>query len=154
MALTQLPSGWETLLVEADFPGVFPQVLFCYWTEPALLERWWPQRAEIEPSVGGRYHLSWPGMNWHLRGSYTSFEAGKHLAFTWRWDSDEQEPGERIVELTFEPLPGDSTRLLLTHGPYEDTPAEQELRLEHHLAGWQHFLARLQQLLAGRSDED
>jgi len=152
MALTHLPSGPEVLLMEADFPSTSPQTLFRYWTESASLCQWWPQAAEIEPFIGGKYHLSWPGMNWHLRGSYTSFEVGKHLAFTWRWDSDEQEPGERIVELAFEALLDDGTRLLLTHGPYEDTPAEQELRFEHHLAGWQHFLARLQQVLAGQNE--
>jgi uncharacterized protein YndB with AHSA1/START domain len=152
MSLTQLPSGPETLLIKADFPCTSPQMLFRYWTEPALLEEWWPQNAEIEPYSGGRYHLSWPKMNWHLRGTYTSFAIGKHLAFTWRWDSDEQEPGERIVKLAFDPLADGGTRLLLTHGPYEETPAEQELRLEHQLAGWQHFLARLQQLLADQNE--
>ena len=48
--------------------------------------------------------------------------------------------------IVFEPVAPDGTRLLLTHGPYIDTPEDQELRIEHHLAGWKHFLSRLQQL--------
>ena len=30
---------------------------------------------------------------------------------------------------------------------YPDSPDDQELRIEHHLAGWQHFIRRLQQLV-------
>jgi uncharacterized protein YndB with AHSA1/START domain len=147
MTVTQLPSTFDRLLVEADFLLVSPHTLFDYWTQPTLLQQWWPQEAECVPHVGGIYHLSWPQMNWHLRGHYTSFDPGKRLGFTWKWDSDAQEPGEREVTLDFELLVPDGTRLLLTHGFYLDTPEDQDLRIEHHLAGWKHFLSRLQQLL-------
>lgn len=146
MTVTQLPSGLDKLLIEADFLSVAPHTLFEYWTQPELLRQWWPQEAQIVPRAGGAYHLSWPKMNWHLRGRYTAFEPGKQLGFTWKWDSDLQEPGEREVMLIFTPLATDGTRLLLTHGPYSDTPEDQKLRIEDHLAGWQHFLPRLQQL--------
>jgi hypothetical protein len=39
------------------------------------------------------------------------------------------------------------THLVLIHGPYQDTPEDQEVRLEHHLAGWRHFLSRLASIL-------
>lgn len=84
MAAIQLPSGPDVLLIEADFPSTDPLTLFAYWTEPRLLQRWWPPEAEIEPYVGGSYHLSWPGRNWHLCGRYTHFEPAKRLDFTWR----------------------------------------------------------------------
>jgi uncharacterized protein YndB with AHSA1/START domain len=150
MTVSQLPSGLDVLLVEADFPSVTPHDLFDYWTLPVLLERWWPQVAELVPQAGGAYHLSWPQMNWHLRGHYTIFEPGKRLGFTWKWDHDPQETGEKEVKLVFEPLVTGATggtRLLLSHGPYLDTPEEQELRIEHHLTGWRHFLPRLQELI-------
>ena len=146
MAVTQLPSGFDILLVEADFFAVTPHTLFDYWTQPTLLQQWWPQEAELVLQVGGAYHLSWPQMNWHLRGHYTSFDPGKRLGFTWKWDHDSQETGEREVKIVFEPVATDETRLLITHGPYIDTPEDQELRIEHHLAGWKHFLSRLQKL--------
>jgi len=153
MPVIQLPSGPNILLVEVDFPAALPHTVFDYWTQPALLRQWWPQEAEVESRVGGAYQLGWPQMDWHLRGRYTAFEPGKRLGFTWRWDHDEPDEPEREVLIVLEPLPPDrpdgpdGTRLLLTHGPYSDTPADQELRIEHHLAGWQHFLPRLQQVL-------
>ncbi|GER90403.1 activator of HSP90 ATPase [Dictyobacter vulcani] len=148
MTVTQLPSSFDILLLEVDFPASLPQLVFDYWTQPALLQQWWPQAAELVRKVGSAYHLSWPQMNWHLRGHYTTFELAKQLVFTWRWDHEEPEEVGREVKLVFEPLETIGTRLHLSHGPYNDTPEDQELRIEHHLAGWQHFLPRLQQLLA------
>ncbi|HLG64653.1 MAG TPA: SRPBCC domain-containing protein [Ktedonosporobacter sp.] len=145
MAAIQQPSDLDILQVEADFPSTEPATLFAYWTEPALLQQWWPPEAEIQPEAGGAYHLSWPGRNWHLRGRYTHFEPAKRLGFTWRWDHDPQEMRTREVTLVLEPLTGGGTRLRLTHKPYDHTPEEQEVRIEQHLTGWMHFLACLQQ---------
>jgi uncharacterized protein YndB with AHSA1/START domain len=147
---TQLPSGPEILLVEADFPSASPLTLFNYWTEPSLLQQWWPQEAELQPQMNGSYHLSWFRMNWHLRGHYTHFEPGKFLAFTWRWDHDPSEEATREVTITFSPAATGGTHILLSHGPYANTPEDQELRIEHHLAGWEHFLGRLQEAVAAR----
>lgn len=150
MEISQVPSGSDVLVVEADFPAVAARTLFDYWTQPELLRQWWPQEAEIEPEAGGAYHLSWPQMNWHLRGRYTVFAPGERLGFTWQWDDSAQEAGEREVVVIFEPMAPDGTRLRLTHGRYAETPEEQELRIEHHLAGWKHFLARLRHVLEAR----
>jgi uncharacterized protein YndB with AHSA1/START domain len=151
MAITQLPSGLETLLIEVDFFSISPLTVFSYWIEPTLLQQWWPQQVELQPHVGGFYHLSWPQMNWHLRGHYIAFEPPGRLAFTWRWDHDPQEVATREVWLTFQQLTTRDTRLLLTHGPYKNTPEDQEIRIEHHLTGWSHFLPRLENLLGART---
>lgn len=147
MAATQRPSGSETLIVEADFPTADPQTLFAFWTDPALLQQWWPQQAEVEPYVGGAYCLSWPQQGWRLRGRYTVFESGARLGFTWKWDHDPEEADAKVVTVAFAPLAPQGMRIHLSHGPYPETPDEQELRVEHHLAGWLHFLPRLQSLL-------
>ncbi|PWT78018.1 MAG: hypothetical protein C5B60_01845 [Chloroflexi bacterium] len=133
--------------MEAEFPFISPLITFRYWTQPALLQQWWPEQAEIQPRTGGSYHLSWPQMGWHLRGQYLIFEPPTRLAFSWRWDHDPAEEATREVRLTFEPLASLGTRLLLTHGSYQDTPPDQQIRLEHHLAGWNHFLSRLEDVL-------
>jgi uncharacterized protein YndB with AHSA1/START domain len=146
MTISQLPTELDTLVVEADYPGVTATALFDYWTQAALLTQWWPQEAEIEPCVGGAYHLAWPAMAWHLRGQYTVFEPGERLGFTWRWDHDDPAEPTRQVDVTFTPLT-DGTRLTVTHGPYDASPHDQELRAEHHLVGWTHFLRQLQSLV-------
>ena len=141
----QLPSDLTTLIFETRFPDTNTQKVFNYWTQPTLLQKWWPQEAEIEPHTGGQYHLSWPKMNWHLRGHYTSFEPGERLTFTWRWDDEVEGSYETVVDVTLESNTNGETRMLLTHGPYAETPEEQNLRLEQHLTGWLHFLPRLQE---------
>lgn len=147
MAVMQRPSGMDELVVEANFPSTDPQTLFRYWTEPTLLTQWWPQTAETDPRVEGAYHLSWPQQDWHLRGRYTVFEPGNRLGFTWKWDHDPPQEPERGVAVVFESVVSGGTRLVLTHGPYRDTPEDQALRTEHHRAGWLHFLPRLQRVL-------
>lgn len=146
MVVTQLPSGPESLLVEATFSSIPPPLLFRYWIEPEKLLQWWswPEEIEIEPYLGSTYHLGAPPKNWHLRGHYTIFDFPKQLAFTWRWDHDLPEDATREVTLAFEPQVGGGTRLELRHGPYVNTLEDQELRIEHHLAGWNYFLPRLQ----------
>ena len=147
MAVTQLSSDPETLLVEASLPGPTPAITFRHWIEPALLQQWWPEQAEVQPHKGGWYHLSWPHMGWHVRGHYLAFEPPSTLAFTWRWDHESAEEPTREVHVNFEPFWDQDTRLVLTHGPYLDTPEDQEVRLEHHLAGWRRFLSRLASVL-------
>ena len=146
MSITQIPSSNDKLVILAEFDKLAPGEVFDYWTKPELLCTWWPQEAEIDAHVGGTYHLSWPGMNWHLRGQYTCFEPGKQLAFTWKWDHDEEGTAVREVTIIFEPLSDRGTKLVLAHGPYTDSAEDQAIRIEHHLAGWQHFIPRLQSL--------
>ena len=152
--IRQLSSDLTTLVVEAVLPATSTQNVFNYWTQPLLLQKWWPQEAELEAWNGGQYHLSWPKMNWHLRGHYTCFEPGKRLTFTWHWDHDLEEAHLTEVDVILEATPEGEIRLLLTHGPYAETPEEQNLRLEHHLAGWLHFLPRLQACIQTDRAED
>ena len=141
IGLREIPSGPDRLMVEADFLEMAPETVFDYWTKPEMITKWWPQEAEIEPRVGGRYHLAWPGMNWHLRGIYTAFEPGSRLAFTWNWDHEPDAP-ERSVEIIMA-AKGEGTQLTATHGAYTDTDADREVR-QSHLEGWIHFLSQLQ----------
>lgn len=146
MSITQLPSSNDKLVIVAEINILAPSEVFDYWTKPELLCKWWPQEAEIDAHIGGAYHLLWPHMDWHLRGKYTSFEGGRQLGFTWKWDHDEEGTAIREVMVSFEPLPDRGTKLVLTHGPYVDSEDDQQVRIEHHLAGWQHFIPRLQLL--------
>jgi uncharacterized protein YndB with AHSA1/START domain len=127
--------------VATDYPNLSTSELFDGFTVPELLARWWSPAAEIEPYVGGAYHLAWNQMNWHLRGSYTEFVPGERLAFTWHWDHEPDKPA-RLVEIDF--IPGDfGASLKLTHSVYapDDTAERQE-----HLEGWLYFLEQLEKI--------
>jgi len=144
--VTQLASPHEVVVVSSVYSTTFPDSLFAYLTQPDLLTQWWPKTAKIDPRVGGAYHLAWPEQNWHLRGNYLKFEPGRQIAFTWKWDHDPEDVTMVIAE--FQPLENDGTRLTITHGPYAETPEGQERR-QGHIEGWQHFLTRLHETLAG-----
>ncbi len=142
--IRQIPSAPSTLELEAGFAGE-PIELFRWWVEPERLTQWWPPTAEGEARLGGAYHLAWPRRDWHLRGTYTVWEPGRALAFTWAWDHEPDRPA-RTVTLTFASRPG-GTNLTLTHGPYTDSPDDQTDR-QGHIAGWRQFLPQLQQSIA------
>ena len=145
MVVTHMASDVTTLMIQADFPTIPIATVFAYWTQPRLLERWWPQVAEVEAWEGGSYHLSWPSIQQDLRGQYVTFVSNERLVFTWQWDDDSEEQGERLVSLHFDINLDEGTILTLSHGPYGVTPSEQAIRTDHHLAGWLHFLPRLQE---------
>jgi uncharacterized protein YndB with AHSA1/START domain len=135
--------GW--LRMRADMVGMTPAQAWRAWTDAAQLTRWWPPDAELDVRVGGEYRLSWPRMNWHLRGRYTMVEPGRTLEFTWTWDHEPERP-ERLVTVDFEALAGGTgTRLTITHGPYGEGEAEAEDR-QGHVDGWTQFLGRLADL--------
>ena len=134
----------ERLVLRATFPTASPDAVFDAWTQPGLLQRWWAQRAELDPRPGGAYHLAFPQGGWHLRGRYTAVDPGRRLAFTWTWDHDPDLTQEVAVDLA--PLADGGTALTLAHGPYADTDHGRDLR-QSHLDGWRHFLGRLRSLL-------
>jgi uncharacterized protein YndB with AHSA1/START domain len=140
--MEEIPSPDDKLVFIARFPSSEPAVVFDYWTDPTLLCRWWPQEAEIDPQMGGAYHLAWPQMDWHLRGTFTAFAPGEALGFTWHWDHEPAAP-VRHVQIT---LARNATGcdLTLVHTAYGSSAQEQKVRNEEHRPGWQHFLPRLQ----------
>lgn len=142
MQITELPTERDKLVIVADFMHTTPDVLFNYWIVPELLQKWWPPEAEIEPRLGGAYHLFWRQMNWHLHGHYTEFIPEATLAFTWQWD---HYPIVKNVLVTFELFNEDGTRMTVTHSPYADAEQDHKDR-EGHREGWMHFISRLQDL--------
>ena len=92
------------------------------------------------------YHLSWPLMDWHLRGTYLAFEPGERISFTWCWDHERDTP-TRYVGVHFLPLEDGGTLLNLVQQEYTDRDAEER---QGHIEGWLHFLSRLNELAAGK----
>lgn len=140
MSVTQIPSAPDKAIVVGIFPTCSSARLFGYWTIPQLITQWWTSEAEIEPYVNGSYHLSWPQMQWHLRGNYTAFEPGKTLAFAWQWDHHSHITN---VVVNFEPFDDTGTKLTVTQGDYGDSAEDQEAR-QGHIEGWLYFIEKLQ----------
>jgi uncharacterized protein YndB with AHSA1/START domain len=124
--------------------------LFDHWVRPELLVRWWPREAKVDPRVGGPYQFSWPEQNWHLRGTYTSFEPGRRLAFTWAWDHDVGKFSDLQVDLVFQEIEG-GTRLTITHGPW-GPESESQVERQGVIEGWIHFGMRLSGLRTGTAN--
>jgi uncharacterized protein YndB with AHSA1/START domain len=141
--IQQLESGNDKIIFVVDFVGKKPVDLFDYWTSPELLMKWWPPVAELEPRIGGHYHLSWPKQDWHLRGTYTVFQRGNMLQFTWKWDHEHVDLTKVTVSL--EDLRNNGTRLTLRHEGYPEDDTGSRLRSEH-IEGWKYLLGKLQHL--------
>jgi uncharacterized protein YndB with AHSA1/START domain len=61
-----------------------PDRTFNALTDPALLVKWFADRAEITPRKGGTYRLSWNGGPTHT-GTILGFVPGKSIALSWEW---------------------------------------------------------------------
>jgi uncharacterized protein YndB with AHSA1/START domain len=143
-AIRQLPSGPDSLAMQAFLSGLTPADAFRALVEPALLVRWWPPEAEVDAHEGGAYCMRWPQQGWQLRGRFLALAPPERLDFTWRWDHEPELP-ERTVRIVIAPH-GPGSLLTLFHGSYDRSARDQADRQSHH-DGWQHFLARLQELV-------
>lgn len=148
-AIRDLSPGEDCLVFSVLYPNTRPEELFSYWTCPELLERWWAPVAEVEPKLNGSYHLSWPAGPWHLRGTYTAWDPGRKLGFTWKWDHDPDDTPTLHVEVMLN-RHDCGTDLTLVHGLYSASDRDRQARSEHR-DGWTHFLGRL--LAAGAASQ-
>jgi uncharacterized protein YndB with AHSA1/START domain len=126
----------ETIRIEAP-----PEVVFPYFTEPALLTTWFSDRAELDPRPGGVFALHFGD---HLvDGTYVAVEPPHRVVFTWGAPTDELVPtGSTTVEVRLR-ADGDDTVVELTH---RDLPHQ---RIAEHRNGWQECLGRLPAAVAG-----
>lgn len=140
VTITDHSQGPHHLRLLASFPGETTERLFACFTEPRLLTRWWPPVVSVGPTEGAPYRYSWPEQQWHLHGTIKDLRPTILLTFTWNWEHEPDLP-ERVVECWFEQSQ-DAGRVVLTHGTYGDSEAEQRDR-DGHRSGWEFFLGRL-----------
>ena len=134
------------LVVSGDFAGFTVEEMFRHWLEPEKLKAWWPQEAQVEAKVGGKYHMIWNQPEWRMRGEIRALEENSRLSFAWKWDHLPDLP-ELEVTVEFEPIEG-GTRLRITQGPYEHSERDLKERAGH-LDGWRFFGAKLRVLARG-----
>jgi uncharacterized protein (TIGR03086 family) len=110
---------------------------FALITEPDRLRRWKTVSARVDLRAGGQYR--WTVTPGHIAaGTFVEVEPGRRIVFGWGWEgSPDLAPDASTVTITLEPAEG-GTLVTLVH----DGLTEQQVA--SHLAGWNHFFARLQ----------
>jgi uncharacterized protein YndB with AHSA1/START domain len=123
------------VVVATEHIRATPDVVFPYFTDPALIVSWLGERAELEPRPGGVFALDFgKGL---VHGEYVLVEPPYRVVFTWGIPGDDALPaGSSTVEVVLTP-DGDDTMVVLTH---RDLPAS---RLGDHREGWERQLGRL-----------
>ena len=112
-----------------------PEVVFPYFTDPALIITWIGERAELDARAGGAFAVDFGSVA--ARGTYVAVEPPHRVVFTWGIPGDETlPPGSSTVEVVLV-ADGDDTIVDLTH---RDLPADRE---PSHLEGWEQCFAAL-----------
>jgi uncharacterized protein YndB with AHSA1/START domain len=121
-----------------------PERVWRAWTVPAEFVAWmWPStfqtRFQADLRAGGRYRLESPVAQLAVSGEYQAVEEARRLAFTWRWDGEDE---QTLVTLTLAES-GEGTELAIEHDGF----ASEEARVNH-IRGWEDCLDRLPAYLA------
>lgn len=127
-----------SLTVERAFP-VPPERVWRAFTDPEQLSGWfWPPRMEpsarIDAVPGGEVRIRSDVADLGVAGRVTGVDAPRLLAFTWRWDGEDD---ETQATLRFD-ADGDGTLLTVQHDGFPDAEA-----VAHHVDGWNDCLDRL-----------
>jgi len=112
-----------------------PEVVFPYFTDPALIVAWIGDQAELDPQPGGLFSLDFGQVI--ARGHYVAVEPPHRVEFTWGIPgNDTLPPGGSTVEVVLTPA-GDDTIVVLTHRGLPPT------QIREHRAGWEKQLGQL-----------
>jgi uncharacterized protein YndB with AHSA1/START domain len=121
-----------------------PEVVFPYFTDPALAVKWIAEAALLDPRPGGTFSVNVRGNP--ARGEFVVVEPPHRVVFTWGIEGQSDfAPGSSTVEVLFRPDDGE-TVVTLTH---RDLPTDDHRR--SHEAGWTEFVGVLAQVAAANS---
>lgn len=115
-----------------------PGEVFESLIEPAQLNRWIAEHAEVEPRAGGRYSFGWD----HGPVKILELEPDKVLAYSWRHSWEDQEgPDATVVRWELGGSQG-HTHLTIVHSGFGGTGR----RTDGYQLGWMEFLASLKRM--------
>lgn len=110
------------------------ETVFGFFTDSAQWATWWGAGSTIDPHVGGRVYIRYPG-NVEVSGAVVAITAPRYLSFTYGFESGTPfGPGESQVQIRLE-SEGKNTRLTLSHA--FPTAASRD----EHVQGWRYQLA-------------
>ncbi len=121
-----------------------PEVVFPYFTDPALATKWIADAAHLDARPGGTLALDVRGNP--ARGEYIEVDPPHRVVFTWGVEGrGDFPPGSSTVAVVLE-ADGDETVVTLTH---RDLPTEDDRR--SHREGWEEFLGLLAEVAGSTS---
>jgi uncharacterized protein YndB with AHSA1/START domain len=143
-----------TLEMTRVLPASRP-VVFAAFTDPNQLAKWWGPEGFTVPSLafgpraGAPYRIEMQppdGEPFFLTGTFREVEPSARLAYTFVWDPPDVDDVETLVELTFRDV-GNGTEVELAQGRFKT-----EARRALHREGWGESFAKLDRLLAAKSE--
>jgi uncharacterized protein YndB with AHSA1/START domain len=126
-----------------------PDVVFAHLTDPARMVQWMGTDATLDPRPGGMCRISF-SRGVVMSGRFLEVEPPHRIVFSWGWETElfATPAQSTLVEITLE-LEGDMTLIRLAHRRLKPGA------VAFHRAGWEHYLPRLEQLVAtGDPGED
>ncbi|MEO7993370.1 MAG: SRPBCC domain-containing protein [bacterium] len=148
-------------LVITRLMDVPPEQAFAFWTEPALVARWWGPRSYTTPVIewdarhGGNIHLEMQGPDgtlYPLSGTFHEIAAPTRLVFdTTSVDGPDGSPQLAVRNTVTFMEEGGGTRLTLRAVAVKTVP-EIEFALEGFELGWNQSLDRLCELVAAQGE--
>jgi uncharacterized protein YndB with AHSA1/START domain len=127
-----------------------PEVVFDVVSRPEHVQRWWPDEARYEavPGATGEIVFGDPAAGGGAV-AFSVLEVDPPRTFSFRWTHPFDEPavaGNSLL-VTFELVPtGTGTRLTMTETGFREMgwdEARTQAEYDDHVAGWDHFLARI-----------
>lgn len=128
-----------------------PQRVYDAWTNPDFVSKWLHPAepmtttvSELSLQVGGKYRFVMHG-NEHdhiIGGTYQEIVPAEKLAFTWRWEGEEETP-EMLISLSFNEVEPERTELVLLHQRF---PTIEER--DSHEWGWNGTFTELERFLS------
>lgn len=115
-------SELDPILIQVTVP-LPPPLIFSAFTEPAHVQAWLGAQAEIDPRLGGRYHLKFTGETpFESHGVITHLSPAVDIGFSWQGPP-------AFAELLNGETPATSVYVRL-----QDSPEGIDVTLEH--TGW------------------
>jgi uncharacterized protein YndB with AHSA1/START domain len=133
------------------FIAASPEVVFSFLIDSALMTYWMGASHKLEPRPGGIFEVEVSPGN-IARGVFTEVTPPHRVAFTWGWDSQDQElatlpPGQSLVEIELIRKEG-GTLLRLCHSRLPES------LLDIHRERWAVHTSRLQNVSSEQGRED
>ena len=142
--MTNNTSETRTVVVEREIPHP-PEKLWRALTQPHLIEAWL-MKNDFDPVVGHRFNLrgEWGGV---LDCEVLAIEPHRTLSYSWNFSHDDDAYDlKSVVTFTLTPT-GAGTHLRMEQAGFRPS---QRQAYGGAKAGWQQFLAKLEQILAGQ----